>query len=39
VLSVDDTPGGARVTLETTFECKGASKPSCIAEVIFQYFA
>jgi acyl dehydratase len=38
VLAVDDTPGGARVTLETTFECKGASKPSCIAEVIFQYF-
>lgn len=39
VMSVDDTPGGARVTLETTFECEGASKPSCIAEVIFQYFA
>jgi len=38
VLAVDDTPGGARVTLETTFECKGAAKPSCIAEVIFQYF-
>ena len=38
VLAVDDTAGGARVTLETTFECKGASKPSCIAEVIFQYF-
>lgn len=39
VLSVDDTAGGARVTLEVTFECEGASKPSCIAEVIFQYFA
>lgn len=39
VLSVEDTAGGARVTLETTFECEGASKPSCIAEVIFQYFA
>ena len=39
VLAVDDTPTGARVTLETTFECEGASKPSCIAEVIFQYFA
>ncbi|MEY3265846.1 MAG: MaoC family dehydratase [Ilumatobacteraceae bacterium] len=39
VLSVDDTPGGARVTLETTFECEGSTKPSCIAEVIFQYFA
>lgn len=39
VLAVDDTPGGARVTLETTFECEGAAKPACIAEVIFQYFA
>ena len=38
VLAVDDTPGGARVTLETTFECKGAAKPSCVAEVIFKYF-
>lgn len=39
VLAVDDTATGARVTLETTFECEGASKPSCVAEVIFQYFA
>lgn len=39
VLAVDDTAGGARVTLEATFECKGASKPSCVAEVIFQYFS
>ncbi len=39
VLAVDDTVGGARVTLEVTFECEGATKPSCIAEVIFQYFA
>lgn len=38
VLAVDDTAGGARVTLETTFECEGASKPACIAEIIFQYF-
>ena len=39
VLNVEDTAGGARVTLETTFECEGAPKPACIAEVIFQYFA
>jgi len=39
VQSVEDTAGGARVTLEVTFECEGAAKPSCIAEVIFQYFA
>jgi acyl dehydratase len=39
LLTVEDTTGGARVTLEATFECEGASKPSCVAEVIFQYFA
>ena len=39
LLTVEDTAGGARVTLEATFECEGASKPSCIAEVIYQYFA
>ena len=38
VLAVDDSAGGARVTLETTFECEGAAKPACIAEIIFQYF-
>ena len=39
LLTVEDTAGGARVTLEATFECEDASKPSCVAEVIFQYFA
>lgn len=39
VLTIDDTATGARVTIEVTFECEGAAKPSCIAEVIFQYFA
>ena len=39
LLTLEDTAGGARVTLEATFECEGASKPSCVAEVIFQYFA
>ena len=39
LLAVEDTAGGARVTLEATFECEGASKPSCVAEVIYQYFA
>jgi len=40
VLSVEDVPGGAQVTLEATFECEGASKPSCVAEVIYRnYFA
>jgi acyl dehydratase len=39
VLAVDDVAGGAQVTLETTFECEGAPKPSCIAEVIFRYYS
>ena len=37
--SVEDVAGGAQVTLETTFECEGAAKPSCIAEVIFRYYS
>lgn len=39
VLAVDDIQGGAQVTLETTFETEGATKPSCVAEVIFRYYA
>lgn len=39
VIAVDDIQGGAQVTLETTFETEGASKPSCVAEVIFRYYS
>jgi acyl dehydratase len=39
VLAVEDIQGGAQVTLETTFETEGASKPSCVAEVIFRYYS
>ncbi|MFN5115895.1 MAG: MaoC family dehydratase [Acidimicrobiaceae bacterium] len=39
VLAVDDIAGGAQVTIETTFETEGSSKPSCVAEVIFRYYA
>jgi acyl dehydratase len=38
LLSVDDVAGGAQVTMEFTFEVEGASKPSCVAEVIFRYY-
>ena len=38
LLSVDDVPGGAQVTMEFTFEVEGAPKPSCVAEVIFRYY-
>ncbi len=36
--SVDDISGGAQVVLEVTFECEGATKPSCVAEVIFRHY-
>jgi acyl dehydratase len=38
LLAVDDTAGGAQAALEFTFEVEGASKPSCVAEVLFRYF-
>ncbi len=37
--SVEDVPGGVQVTQEFVFEIEGASKPSCVAEVIFRYYA
>lgn len=39
LIGVDDVSGGAQVTLEVTFECEGAAKPSCIAEIIFRYYS
>jgi acyl dehydratase len=39
LLSVEDVAGGAQVTMEFTFEVEGAPKPSCVAEVIFRYYA
>ncbi len=38
LVSVDDIPGGAQVTQQFVFECEGAEKPSCVAEVIFRYY-
>ena len=38
ILSVDDIAGGVQTTYELTFECEGAAKPSCIAEVIFRAY-
>lgn len=39
LLDVEDVAGGAQVTQEFTFEVEGAAKPSCVAEVIFRYYA
>jgi acyl dehydratase len=37
--SVEEVTGGAQVTMVFTFEVEGAPKPSCVAEVIFRYYA
>jgi acyl dehydratase len=39
LVSVDDVGGGgAQVTMTFTFEVEGATKPSCVAEIIFRYY-
>ena len=38
VLDVKEIPGGAESTMEFTFECEGAPKPSCVAEIIFRQY-
>jgi acyl dehydratase len=38
LVSVEDVAGGAQVTMSVTFECEGAPKPSCVAEVIYRYY-
>jgi acyl dehydratase len=38
LLEVTDIPGGIQNTMEFTFECEGAEKPSCVAELIFRSY-
>ena len=38
LVAVEDIAGGAQVTQEFVFEVEGASKPSCVAEVVFRYY-
>jgi acyl dehydratase len=38
LLGVEDVAGGAQVTQEFSFEVEGATKPSCVAEVVFRYY-
>lgn len=35
---VDEISGGLQVTYALTFECEGAAKPSCVAEVIYRMY-
>jgi acyl dehydratase len=39
VASVDTLPGGVQVALDVTVEVKDAVKPSCVAQVVFRYYA
>src|SRR6478736_4255205 len=36
--NVEDIPGGVQVSMTFTFEVEGASKPSCVSEIIFRYY-
>jgi acyl dehydratase len=38
LVSVTDVPGGCQVQMRSTFECEGASKPSCVSENLFRYY-
>ncbi len=38
LLAVSDVAGGAQVNMRFTLEVEGASKPSCVAEVVFRYY-
>ena len=36
--SVEDVKGGVQVEMRMTFEVEGATKPSCVADVLFRYY-
>jgi acyl dehydratase len=36
---VTDVAGGVQVTMDLVFEVEGASKPSCVAAVVYRYYA
>ena len=38
LLNVDDIAGGIQSTMEFTFETEGATKPNCVAEIIFRSY-
>jgi acyl dehydratase len=39
LVSAEDVAGGAQVAMEATFETEGSTKPSCVAEIVFRYYA
>ena len=38
LVGVEDVSGGVQVSMKLTFEVEGASKPSCVAEVVYRYY-
>jgi acyl dehydratase len=36
--SVEDVAGGVQVAVDVTVEVKDATKPSCVAQVVFRYY-
>ena len=38
LMSVEPVTGGYQVAMKLTFEVEGASKPSCVAEVVYRYY-
>ena len=38
LLEIEEIAGGVQMTMEFTFECEGAPKPSCVAEIIFRSY-
>lgn len=38
LLDVEEIANGVQMTMEFTFECEGATKPSCVAEIIFRSY-
>jgi acyl dehydratase len=39
VAEVEDVTGGVQVVLDLTLETEGSSKPSCVAQVVYRYYA
>lgn len=38
IKTVEDVAGGIQVAVEAVFEVEGATKPSCVAELVFRYY-
>lgn len=36
--AADEIPGGVQATFRLTFEIEGASKPGCVADIVYRYY-